>query len=120
MSDDVRSLLDQLGQPDLEYRDFGESAETPGFWPIFRLVTAHPAVSRLPGGRRRPAPGAPSDAVSAGRRATNTPDVDRRVGGQGSIFRRYAGPPETAPTPPSPQGDDIRGLLRRLSGAEES
>jgi len=109
MTDDVRRLLDQLGQPDLEYRVFSEKAETPGYWPIFRLIHANPALARLPGAQRRSPP------VDRAAPAQEWSGADRRVGGPGKLFRRYG--EAQAPVAPAPEEptDDIRGLLRRLS-----
>ncbi|MDF0489598.1 hypothetical protein PX554_15800 [Sphingomonas sp. H39-1-10] len=103
-------LLEQLGQPDLEYRVFADKVETPGYWPIFRLIHAHPALARLPGAQRRSYPAeraAPSGEGWSG--------ADRRVGGPGKLFRRYGEAQAPAAPEPEAPSDDIRGLLRRLS-----
>jgi len=122
MTDDVSRLLEQLGQPDLEYRVFKERVETPGYWPIFRLIHANPALARLPGAQRRSivpdravpvAPTAP--AVPAAPPAQEWSGVDRRVGGPGKLFRRYGETQPPVPPAPDEPTDDIRGLLRRLS-----
>nr|WP_165388243.1 hypothetical protein [Sphingomonas populi] len=113
MTDDVRRLLDQLGQPDLEYRIFSEKAETPGYWPIFRLIHANPALARLPGAQRR-SPVADRGAPVAPP-AQDWSGADRRVGGPGKLFRRYSEAQTPAAPAPEEPSDDIRGLLRRLS-----
>jgi hypothetical protein len=113
MTDDVSRLLEQLGQPDLEYRVFKERVETPGYWPIFRLIQANPALARLPGAQRRSI--GPDRAAPVAPPAKEWSGIDRRVGGPGKLFRRYG--EAQAPVPPAPDEptDDIRGLLRRLS-----
>lgn len=112
MSDDVTRLLDQLGQPELEYRVFSEKLESASYWPIFRLINGHPALSRLPGARRRSLPNDPAAAVKP---AEEWSGADRRLGGPGKMFRHYG--EQSAPEEPKPDApsNDIRGLLRRLS-----
>lgn len=113
MSDDVSRLLSQLGQPELEYREFTEKGETPSYWPIFRLVNGHPALSHLPGARRRSIPTDP--AAAAQPTAETWTGNERRVGGPGTLFRRYADHPAPTEAKPDESSNDIRGLLRRLS-----
>ena len=117
MANDVRNLLAQLAQSDFSYRQFDEGAasEAPGNWPIFRVVTQHPVMKRRAGAAIKFS----STFAVADRGAERPPQAsaraddqqqERRVGGPGAMFRRYAAPP-TAKQQPA----DVRSLLRRLS-----
>lgn len=118
MAEDVHNLLKQLGQPTFDYREFGDMEDAAGYWPIFRAVVGHPNLSRLPGARRlssaergRAVPAEDNRQLSFS--PEEKPDfVERRMGGPGAIFRRYR---SDAPATADTRGDDVRGLLRRLS-----
>lgn len=118
MTDDVHNLLNQLGQPTFDYREFGGTEGPAGYWPIFRTVIGHPNLAHLPGSRHSPFN---EHGRAAPPEDTNRPDlspeeqpafVERRLGGPGAIFRRYR---SDAPAAADASENDVRGLLRRLS-----
>jgi hypothetical protein len=123
LANDVSNLLDQLGQPDFYYREFPEQTEVdaPGYWPIFGAIIGDPALAGLPGARQEKPPlrnhkkSGPLSVSVAESADHLTPNTERRVGGPGAIFRHYAEEPPASAAALSPQGSDIRGLLRRLS-----
>lgn len=108
MRDDVKNLLQQIGQPEFRYREFddGRQSERYGYWPLFEAVSLHPAVARREWVRDRRGSARPA-----------SPD-EGTVPAGGTLFSAYAAPRPIAPPPkPAPQQgkDDIRGILRRLS-----
>lgn len=117
MNDDVRSLLQHLGQSDFDYREFDLSEQIPDYWPVFQTVTGHPLLSCLPGARinRRISQAQPvADATPqtlATEAALKPADIPSEIGGR-AIFRRYN---HTAATPSAHIDENISALLRRLS-----
>jgi len=99
MRDDVKNLLQEIGQPDFPYRDYNgvQHDDRYGYWPLFEAIALHPSIARRGWSRGR-----------------QMPQPDRRQHSD-NIFGAYD-MPAAADAPAAPPGGDIRSLLRRLSG----
>lgn len=104
MRQDARALLDRLGQPGFEYREFSDTRfedEDENIWPLFEAVER---IMKRP--RRDPSMGLAEPG------AVHSPAGSPLRAGKG-LFRRYD-PGTESPSPSKPQAS-VRQLLSRLS-----
>lgn len=115
---DARNLLDRLGKSDFAYKEFEDRFTDLELWPILEALLRDPRLQALD-------PAVPAKAAPAPERSEaavpNSPDQAQPLK---TLFDRYeqaADAPEVhVPAPSLPHDQDVRGLLRRLSGSDDS
>lgn len=114
---DARNLLDRLGKSDFAYKEFEDRFTDLELWPILEALLRDPRLQALD-------PAVPAKVAPAPERSevatSNSPDQAQPLK---TLFDRYEqaadAPAAHVLAPPVPHDQDVRGLLRRLSGSED-
>lgn len=120
---DARNLLDRLGRSDFSYKEFEDRFTDLELWPILEALLRDPRLQALDPalpGKSASSPAVERSDAAIGTAPEAAPPVAQPLK---TLFSRYEQVAETTPAEaqpiPAAHDQNVRGLLRRLSGSDE-